>query len=250
MKNKTAYKIEALSNFPTKRTNHTATIYKSSLYIFGGWDGIKTLNDMYELSLETFIWYQIIYESALTCCPIYRHCTCLINGHLIIFGGIDEKRIKHNELYDYDILSKQWKLILPNGTNPPPRTFHNMIYDNGYIRIFGGYGSTNKYLNDLYELKVDESKFKSQKVQTPILYKIDEYEGEEKEKYLERQVKELLGRYNEELWKNICKICCDKKINTVVMPCGHRFVCEECAVKLVKCSECNGKIDYIIKTFS
>ena len=125
-----------------------------------------------------------------------------------------------------------------------------MIYDNGYIRIFGGYGSTNKYLNDLYELKVDESKFKSQNVQTPMVYKIDEYEGEEKEKFLERQVKELLGRYNEELWKNICKICCDKKINTVVMPCGHRFVCEECAVKLTKCSECNGKIDYIIKTFS
>jgi N-acetylneuraminic acid mutarotase len=45
-------KIDSLSNPPTVRCNHTAMIYKRSLIIFGGWDGTRTLNDMYELSLS------------------------------------------------------------------------------------------------------------------------------------------------------------------------------------------------------
>ena len=52
-------KIDSLSNPPTVRCNHTAMIYKKSMIIFGGWDGTRTLNDMYELSLSNLI--RIIY---------------------------------------------------------------------------------------------------------------------------------------------------------------------------------------------
>ena len=53
-------KIDSLSNPPTVRCNHTAMIYKKSMIIFGGWDGTRTLNDMYELSLSNLI-IRIIY---------------------------------------------------------------------------------------------------------------------------------------------------------------------------------------------
>ena len=70
-----AYKMETISPSPTKRTNHSGVIYKTSLFIFGGWDGTKTLNDMYELSINTMIWYQIIYQSELSPFQTYRHCS-------------------------------------------------------------------------------------------------------------------------------------------------------------------------------
>lgn len=41
-----------MSNPPTPRSNHTAIIVKNSMITYGGWDGTKTLNDMYELSLS------------------------------------------------------------------------------------------------------------------------------------------------------------------------------------------------------
>jgi len=31
-----------------------------SMFVFGGWDGIATLNDLYEYNLNTGIWQEVI----------------------------------------------------------------------------------------------------------------------------------------------------------------------------------------------
>lgn len=41
---------------PPPRANHSSSIIKHNLYIFGGWDGSKRLNDLFVLSLKTYIW--------------------------------------------------------------------------------------------------------------------------------------------------------------------------------------------------
>jgi len=49
-----------------------------------------------------------------------------------------------------------------------------------------------------------------------------------------------------------CKICFDKQINTVLVPCGHMCVCEGCSKLLAKnnkCPICKGAIQKIVKTF-
>lgn len=50
----TFMRVESITSPPIARSNHTATIFKRSMIIFGGWDGTKTLNDMYEFSLSTY----------------------------------------------------------------------------------------------------------------------------------------------------------------------------------------------------
>ncbi len=50
-------KIDSISNPPTARSNHTAVLLNNSIIIYGGWDGTKTLNDMYELSLGSAYLY-------------------------------------------------------------------------------------------------------------------------------------------------------------------------------------------------
>ena len=37
---------------PTPRYGHTAVIFKDFLYVFGGWDGTRTLNDLYQYSFS------------------------------------------------------------------------------------------------------------------------------------------------------------------------------------------------------
>ncbi|XP_019343325.1 E3 ubiquitin-protein ligase XIAP isoform X1 [Alligator mississippiensis] len=48
-------------------------------------------------------------------------------------------------------------------------------------------------------------------------------------------VEEKLRRLQEE---KLCKICMDKNISVVLIPCGHLVACKECAEVVVKCPVC------------
>jgi len=51
---------------------------------------------------------------------------------------------------------------------------------------------------------------------------------------------------------DLCKICQDKSIKTVVLPCGHCYMCVSCSIKLneSKCCVCRGEIFSIFRTFT
>lgn len=44
---------------PPPRANHSSAIIKHNLYIFGGWDGSKRLNDLYMFELKSQVWTQV-----------------------------------------------------------------------------------------------------------------------------------------------------------------------------------------------
>lgn len=46
-----------------------------------------------------------------------------------------------------------------------------------------------------------------------------------------------------------CKICMDRDIGIVFIPCGHLVTCEECSKSLIKCPICCGAIKQKIKTY-
>lgn len=47
-----------------------------------------------------------------------------------------------------------------------------------------------------------------------------------------------------------CKICMDRDICIVFIPCGHLVSCKECSVSLSKCPICCGAITQKIKTYN
>ncbi|KAE8286186.1 E3 ubiquitin-protein ligase XIAP [Larimichthys crocea] len=47
-----------------------------------------------------------------------------------------------------------------------------------------------------------------------------------------------------------CKICMDRDIGIVFIPCGHLVSCKECSVSLIKCPICCGAITQKIKTYN
>lgn len=48
--------IDVKGQRPPPRANHSSSIIADNLYIFGGWDGSKRLNDLFVLDLLTFNW--------------------------------------------------------------------------------------------------------------------------------------------------------------------------------------------------
>jgi len=44
-----------------------------------------------------------------------------------------------------------------------------------------------------------------------------------------------------------CKVCKDKEVNTVFLPCGHLVCCDDCSPKLRNCAICRTYIRGTIK---
>uniref|UniRef100_A0A4X2KY30 Baculoviral IAP repeat containing 2 n=1 Tax=Vombatus ursinus TaxID=29139 RepID=A0A4X2KY30_VOMUR len=59
-------------------------------------------------------------------------------------------------------------------------------------------------------------------------------------------MEEQLRRLQEE---RTCKVCMDKEVSIVFIPCGHLVVCKECAPSLRKCPICRGIIKGTVRTF-
>nr|XP_033803888.1 inhibitor of apoptosis protein-like [Geotrypetes seraphini]XP_033803889.1 inhibitor of apoptosis protein-like [Geotrypetes seraphini]XP_033803890.1 inhibitor of apoptosis protein-like [Geotrypetes seraphini] len=59
-------------------------------------------------------------------------------------------------------------------------------------------------------------------------------------------MEEQLRRLQEE---RTCKVCMDKEVSIVFIPCGHLVVCKECAPSLRKCPICRGTIKGTVLTY-
>jgi len=46
-----------------------------------------------------------------------------------------------------------------------------------------------------------------------------------------------------------CRLCKEKKAMTLLLPCGHLCVCEECAAQADKCPTCGMRVKERVRTF-
>ena len=86
---------------PPPRANHSSSIIGDNLYIFGGWDGSKRLNDLFVFNLKEFIWSQIavVGESPA---PRAGMELCNVTDKLFLFGGSGPHAFCFNDLYTFD----------------------------------------------------------------------------------------------------------------------------------------------------
>ncbi|XP_052607676.1 baculoviral IAP repeat-containing protein 3 isoform X1 [Peromyscus californicus insignis] len=59
-------------------------------------------------------------------------------------------------------------------------------------------------------------------------------------------MEEQLRKLQEE---RTCKVCMDREVSIVFIPCGHLVVCKDCAPSLRKCPICRGAIKGTVRTF-
>lgn len=87
-------------------------------------------------------------------------------------------------------------------------------------------------------LKIDSTLFENLFVEKNMKYIPTDVSG--------LSLEEQLRRLQEE---RTCKVCMDKEVSIVFIPCGHLVVCQECVPSLRKCPICKGIIKGTVCTF-
>lgn len=153
------------STSPQARYYHSSCFVpnEKKVYIFGGvYQGIP-LNDMWCFDLQTNNWQKI---SSTSTHPAARWGHKMVyvekNNKIYIFGGQLNDITFLNDLWEFDLQTKVFTQVIPTSSSPTARTHFGMCYNPQVVDriiIFGGFGTGNKYLNDLWMYNIDNKTF-------------------------------------------------------------------------------------------
>lgn len=146
---------------PSKRRAHTACLYKNGIYIFGGGDGVRALNDVWRLDVSDMnkMSWKLVSGPERAPPPGVRetrpkprgyHTANMVGSKLIIFGGSDGGEC-FNDVWVYDVDAHIWKAVSIPQTYR--RLSHTATLVGSYLFIVGGHDG-NEYSNDVLLLNL------------------------------------------------------------------------------------------------
>ncbi|EAQ93426.1 hypothetical protein CHGG_01661 [Chaetomium globosum CBS 148.51] len=149
---------------PSKRRAHTACLYKNGIYVFGGGDGVRALNDIWRLDvsdMNKMSWKLISGPSSADgrspitgkdLRPKARgyHTANMVGSKLIIYGGSDGGEC-FNDVWVYDVDIHTWRSVNVPVTHR--RLSHTATIVGSYLFVIGGHDG-NEYSNDVLLLNL------------------------------------------------------------------------------------------------
>jgi hypothetical protein len=75
------------SAVPCQRSLHAGAVWKDYFVVFGGYDGLHRVNDLYSFHFRTGVWKLLSNTDAPS--PRDRHVAVVHENNLYIFGGFD-----------------------------------------------------------------------------------------------------------------------------------------------------------------
>jgi len=81
----------------------------------------------------------------------YRHSAVLCGDSMVVFGGVDKKHNRFNDVYQFKFDTLEWEAVQIHGVEPSSRTFHRAVCDTNYMYILGGYDGDDR-LNDMHRV--------------------------------------------------------------------------------------------------
>jgi len=144
---------------PTNRSLHAMGAHGNSLYVFGGFNGERRVNDLFRFDILSRRWWKVsprprfmatdstafVYGEPPS--PRDRHSAVVSNDSLWVFGGFDG-RSRVNEFNAFDFTQSSWLRMVPTALTPSARHSHSSVAFENKLYIFGGYDGT--YKNDLH----------------------------------------------------------------------------------------------------
>lgn len=137
---------------PCPRCAHTTNYYKNKLYVFGGWNGSRMINDLYILNVGTLRWSKAAYSGEVPT-PRAGHSAVVMGSNLVVFGGGDGTNYL-NDLYFLDLETMVWKQGYTSGTTPCARSRHTATVISDHQMVVIGGGDDSRVYNDVYILDV------------------------------------------------------------------------------------------------
>jgi len=153
--------------WPKSRYRTSTTVYKDMMFLFGGHDGARQLNDFYCFNFSNFPYF-IIYlaaelwtfvESVTNLLPCPRDSHILVNSgnSIFLFGGSTGN--PRSDFYEFKIDESKWVAVShKNGKPPTSRFCHVGLVFKKKFYIFGGYDGDSR-LNDFHYFLIDERTF-------------------------------------------------------------------------------------------
>lgn len=162
---------------PSRRRAHTACLYKNGIYVFGGGDGVRALNDIWRLDVSDVTkmsWKLISGPSSADgrspaaagggkdVRPKARgyHTANMVGSKLIIYGGSDGGEC-FNDVWVYDVETHVWKAVHIPITYR--RLSHTATIVGSYLFVIGGHDG-NEYSNDVLLLNLVTMSWDKRKV--------------------------------------------------------------------------------------
>ncbi|KKF95900.1 hypothetical protein CFO_g1740 [Ceratocystis platani] len=158
---------------PSKRRAHTACLYKNGLYVFGGGDGVRALNEIWRLDVSdmTKMSWSLIYSpeafsqrdtSAAAMGPKARgyHTANMFGSKLIIYGGSDGDKCFH-DVWVFDVDQRIWKSF--NTVTVHRRLAHTATLVGSYLFIVGGHDGET-YTNEVLLLNLVSMTWETRKI--------------------------------------------------------------------------------------
>ncbi|TVY29995.1 Tip elongation aberrant protein [Lachnellula hyalina] len=144
---------------PSKRRAHTACLYRNGIYIFGGGDGVRALNDVWRLDVadtNKMSWKLISAPSSVSSedenKPKARgyHTSNMVGSKLIIFGGSDGGEC-FRDVWVFDVETKAFSPVrIPLSY---PRLSHTATIVGSYLFVIGGHDGV-EYSNEVLLLNL------------------------------------------------------------------------------------------------
>lgn len=138
---------------PSRRFGYVSVVHNNKLVVFGGFDGTKWLNDMYEFDFKTKSWTEIYAHctsASLVTLPSARSCPAWAKDdqYVYIHGGYDGVERK-SDFFACDLGTYTWHEMPCYGTPPSPRYFHSCCLYGNKMYTYGGYSGSER-LADMY----------------------------------------------------------------------------------------------------
>lgn len=234
---------------PCPRMGHSAAVFRNSMFVFGGFAHPNTLADLWEYNIALSRWNRVD-AAGRPPNDRYRHTAVVVADAMIVYGGISAGKQRFNDLFVFELTRKLWVQVDQLPGVPEPRSFHQAVALDGAMYVFGGVGRHGK-LGDTSRLVtasfvVDSVGALPSVVTETVKERTPEpEEGRAAIQRLERRITELEAKVT-------CKVCMEKEINCVLIPCAHRCVCLGCASVIVHgdcvCPICRESILRLVET--
>lgn len=143
-------------NAVLSRSNHTAVVYKNSVYIFGGASSSKTkFNDTLKLDTTTHRISQLRVTGQVPEERTY-HASACIDRYMIVLGGEGEEDL--GDLYALDLETRHWTKLHISGDKFSARRFHTAVAKGNKLYVFGGCKDeySYDYLNEVWEFDFED----------------------------------------------------------------------------------------------
>ncbi|CAD8206642.1 unnamed protein product [Paramecium octaurelia] len=134
---------------PPPRANHSSTVWENKLFIFGGWDGKKRLNDLYCYDTSSNKWSEL--NAAYSPSARAGMCMTTMDNNIYLFGGSGPQTTCFGDLQCYDPMKNLWTIVELQDEEhfDKARAGHSMTAMGNLIYIFGGSCGT-QYFKDFF----------------------------------------------------------------------------------------------------